>query len=166
MTNSSLKTYAWVLADWAGTAWPTVVKTFIFAAYFSNSYSENPESGTIAWCNMLGIAGFLLAISSPLVGILADQKRQEHLWFTLLTLISIGCSTLLWFAHPSLISQNWLLLILGLGTFAYELSTVFYNSLLVRISHTKNVSKISGIGRGFGFLGGLFCLFIDRKSVV
>lgn len=166
MNKSSFKIAAWVLADWAGTAWPTVVKTFIFAAYFSNTYSENPESGTIAWCNMLGISGFLLAISSPLAGILADQKRQEHLWFTLLTIVCMICSGLLWFAHPSLIGQNGLLFILGLGTFSYELSTVFYNSLLVRISQSSNVSKISGIGRGFGFLGGLFCLFIALKVFI
>lgn len=166
MNKASFKTAAWILADWAGSAWPTVIKTFIFAAYFSNTYSSNPEAGTIAWCNMLSISGLILAITSPMAGILADQKRQEHLWYTLLTVICIGCSSLLWYAHPSLIRQNLLLLILGVGTFCYELSTIFYNSLLVRISQHDSVSKISSMGRGFGFLGGLFCLYIALKFFV
>lgn len=150
----------WYLADWAGTAWPTVVKTFVFAAYFSSTYTDTPENGTVLWCNMLAFAGFVIAVSSPFMGILVDQKATEHTWYCLCTLLVACLSCLLWFAHPSIIGQHAVLMILALGTIAYELSYVFYNTLLMRITNGKNSGKHSGIGRGVGFLGGLGCLVI------
>jgi UMF1 family MFS transporter len=36
----------WAFYDWASSAFPTVIVTFVFAAYFTQAVAENPEVGT------------------------------------------------------------------------------------------------------------------------
>ena len=40
---------AWCFYDWANSPFPTVVVTFIFAAYFTTTLAETPEAGTGLW---------------------------------------------------------------------------------------------------------------------
>ena len=40
---------AWCLFDWANSAFPTVIVTFVFAAYFARAVAPNPIEGTSLW---------------------------------------------------------------------------------------------------------------------
>lgn len=156
---------AWCLSDWACSPWPVVVKTFVFATYFSSIFVPG-ESGTVLWCNMLTISGLFIALSSPFIGILVDQKSSERFWFCIYTLLLSTICALLWFAHPTIMSTTSVLILLGLGTVCFELTTVFYNSILTRISPSSHLGRISGWGRALGFLGGLACLIIALKVLI
>ena len=43
---SSKQLAAWCLYDWANSAYPTVITTFVFAAYFTNEVAVDPITGT------------------------------------------------------------------------------------------------------------------------
>ena len=52
------------------------------------------------------------------------------------------------------------LVIIALGNICFEISTVFYNSLLKKVSNKNNIGKISGIAWSLGYVGGIVSLII------
>ena len=48
--------------------------------------------------------------------------------------------------------------LIALGSILGEIAGVSYNALLVSISTPKTVGKVSGLGWGFGYLGGIIAL--------
>ena len=63
---------AWCVYDWANSAFPTVITTFVFATYFTQSVASDPVSGTAQWAHALAVAGFAIAFLSPVLGSIAD----------------------------------------------------------------------------------------------
>jgi UMF1 family MFS transporter len=58
------------------------------------------------------------------------------------------------------------LIIVGIANFFYELSLIFYNSLLKDISTNKNLGKSSGFGFALGYIGGIIILLISIKLFI
>jgi UMF1 family MFS transporter len=56
--------------------------------------------------------------------------------------------------------------IVGIANFFYELSLIFYNSLLKDISTSKNLGKSSGFGFALGYIGGIVILLISIKLFI
>src|SRR3546814_3871435 len=54
--------FAWCLYDWANSAFPTVIGTFIFSTYFTQAIAVTPETGTAQWGRALGTAAILVAL--------------------------------------------------------------------------------------------------------
>ena len=52
------------------------------------------------------------------------------------------------------------LVIVGIANLFYELSLIFYNSLLKDISKDKSLGKSSGFGFALGYIGGIVILLI------
>ncbi|MEK7246354.1 MAG: MFS transporter, partial [Pseudomonadota bacterium] len=40
---------SWALYDWANSAHPTLITTFVFAAYFTQAVAADPLTGTAQW---------------------------------------------------------------------------------------------------------------------
>ena len=53
---------AWVLYDFADSAFATVVATFVVATYFTQAVAPDPITGTAQWATMQAIAGLLIAL--------------------------------------------------------------------------------------------------------
>ena len=49
----------WCLYDWASSAFPTVVSTFVFAAYFTKGVATSETEGTYLWGNATAVAAVL-----------------------------------------------------------------------------------------------------------
>jgi UMF1 family MFS transporter len=58
------------------------------------------------------------------------------------------------------------LIIVGVANLFYELSLIFYNSLLKDISTDKNLGKSSGFGFALGYVGGIVILLISIKLFI
>ncbi len=148
----------WSVFDFANTAWSTVIITFIFSTYFTKKIAVSPESGTILWGHLMTVVGLVVAITCPILGSIADLHAGEKGWLIVFAIGNACCAWLLWFAYPDHNSLIFTMLICGFGTLFYEYVTLFYNALLPRIVPTKKIGRISGIGWGIGYLGGLCCL--------
>ena len=81
----------------------------------------------------------------------------------LFTILCILFTCILWFAKPSINYLLFTLVIIALANFFYEISLIFYNSILKNISDSKNLGKSSGFGFGLGYLGGIIVLIICIK---
>jgi UMF1 family MFS transporter len=149
---------AWCLYDWACAAFSIVVMTFIFATYFTSKVAVNPVAGTYQWANATALAGIIIAFLSPVLGAIADHTSYHKRWVFFFTAVANNPTTLLWFAYPNPQAAYFTLTCVVIGTIGYELAIVFYNSYLPSLATPDNVGRISGIGWGSGYLGGIVAL--------
>ena len=160
------KLFNFALYDFANSSFTTIIITFIFATYFAKQIAPNPVLGQSYWGWTIGLVGFFVAISGPFIGSFADKKNKILFFLRCFSLCCIFFTSLLWFAKPY---QNYLLytlVIVGIANFFYEMSLIFYNSLLKDISKEKNLGKSSGLGFALGYVGGIVILLITIKLLI
>lgn len=150
--------WAWSLWDWGSAAFNAVITTFVFSVYItSDPFGPNAES-SLGWA--LAIAGLLVAVTAPVSGQRADRARRRGFWLAFHTLLVVACSAALFFITPTP-DLLWVgLAILAAGNIVFELASVNYNAMLPGISTPSTVGRISGMGWGMGYLGGILLLLI------
>ena len=154
------------LYDFANSAFKTIIITFIFSTYFAKQIAPNPVLGQSYWGWAIGTTGILVAIIGPILGSYADKKNFTEFFIKLFTIICISLTTLLWFSKPSEKYLLFTLIIVALANFFYELSLIFYNSILKRISKTSDLGKSSGFSFALGYIGGILILIICIKIFI
>lgn len=108
----------------------------------------------------IAAAGILIALLAPVLGQRADaagrQKLQLGVFTGLLILAQVGL-----FFVDGTPDFFWLgVSLIAVGSVFGEIANVNYNALLVSIANPKNVGKLSGLGWGFGYLGGIIALAV------
>ncbi len=149
----------WASYDWANSAFPTCVVTFIYATYFTQAIAEDELSGTAAWSRAVAVSSILAALLSPLAGAMADRggRRAEYLFAA--TFICCAATALLAFVSPGPESAVLFALVLfAIANLAFEMGTVFYNAFLPELAPAGTIGRASGWSWGFGYAGGLTCL--------
>jgi UMF1 family MFS transporter len=154
----SRKAWAWAFYDWANSAFPTVVSTFVIAAYFAQGVAATPAEGQAMWGWMQTLAGIAIALVSPVLGAVADAGGRRRLMLLACTVFTALFTGLIWFAHPRAEDALWALTCVGLATVGFELGTVFYNSMLPQVAPPERLGRVSGLAWGLGYAGGLACL--------
>ena len=160
------KIFNFALYDFANSAFTTIIITFVFATYFAKQIAPNPVLGQSYWGWTIGITGFLVAIIGPVVGSYADKNNKIVFFIRCFSLLCILFTTFLWFSKPSQSYLLYTLLVVGIANLFYELSLIFYNSLLKNISDNRNLGKSSGFGFAFGYIGGIIILLISIKLFI
>ena len=160
------KVLNFALYDFANSAFTTIIITFIFSTYFAKQIAPNPVLGQSYWGWAIGITGILVAIIGPILGSFADKKNYTEFFIKLFTIICISLTALLWFSKPSDKYLLFTLIIVATANFFYELSLIFYNSILKRISNSNNLGKSSGFSFAFGYIGGILILIICIKIFI
>jgi len=149
---------AWCLFDWANSAFPAIVTTFLFSAYFTDYVAPTHADGQALWSWANGLAALAIALTSPVLGAIADQGGRRKPWLFALSLISIVATAALWFVRPVAGDVLLALVAMAVATFGFELGTAFYNAMLPDIVARDRLGRVSGWGWGLGYAGGLACL--------
>jgi len=149
---------AWCIYDWANSAFPTVVMTFVFAAYFTEGVATSPAQGTADWGYAVSLSALAVAVLGPVVGAIADHGGGRKPWLLVLTVLTAIAAALLWLVRPDPSFGLLALALIGLGNAAFETSMVFYNAMLPDIVARERIGRLSGWGWGLGYIGGLSCL--------
>lgn len=152
---------AWALFDWANSPYPTIVTTFIFAAYFTKAVAPTPEIGTTQWGWAMGLAGLLIAILAPFAGAAADRSGRRKPWLAGFSALCVGATALLWFTHPDPSDTAWALTLVVLSAVGFEMGMVFYNAMLPEVTTPARLGRLSGWAWGLGYAGGLVALIIS-----
>jgi len=150
--------FAWCSYDWANSSFPTVIMTFVFAAYFTKGVSIDVETGTAQWGYAMSLSALGVAILSPLLGAIADHGGRRKPWIGFFTLICVGCSAALWYVKPDTSFVMLALILVCIANLAFETGMVFYNAMLPELAPPGKIGRLSGWGWGFGYFGGLSCL--------
>lgn len=150
--------FAWCTYDWANSSFPTVIMTYVYAAYFAKAVAPSEVQGTSLWAFAVSASGLAVAVASPLLGAIADAAGRAKPWVAAFTVLCIAATLVLWVVTPV---NRWVVLALiaaAVANFAFEMGTVFYNAMLPRIAPPGMVGRLSGWGWGLGYIGGLGCL--------
>ena len=150
--------FAWCVYDWANSAFPTVITSFVFAAYFAEGVAADAIAGTSQWGYALSLSGVAIAVAAPVLGAVADRTGRRKPWIALFTMLAAGASLLLWQVRPDPAFAVTALVLVALANFAFEMGMVFYNAMLPDLSPPARIGRWSGWGWGLGYAGGLVCL--------
>ena len=150
--------FVWSLYDFANSAFTTLVVTFIYAAYFTKAIAENEIIGTALWSRAISLTAIIVAIASPIMGVIADKANLRKTILVFMTYTSIFGSIMLYFAMPGEVMKalTWFVI----ANIGFELGGVFYNAYLPEIAPENKIGRVSGYGWSFGYVGGLLCLVI------
>ena len=159
-------TFSWVLWDWASQAFPTVVTSFIFGRYITSDFfapagfsEEEAGQYTGVWLGVSGIiTGVIIAVIAPIVGRRADTSGRKKMWLMINTWLFAGTIGLMFFVAPSNDFFLFGLVLLAAGGIFFEFATVNYNSMLSEVAKPKDRGRISQIGWGLGYIGGIILL--------
>ena len=69
---------AWCLYDWANSAFPTVVVTFVFAAYFTEGVAADRDSGTAMWANGQSLSAIMIATCQHKACTAGEVKKSRR----------------------------------------------------------------------------------------
>ena len=163
-TRPSAAIISWILYDF-GMAWfSMVVITAYFILYFKEVVVGGDRGyGDLLWGIAVSSAMLLSVLLSPLLGALADLRRKKKAFFATAAGISILSTILLYFTGPNQVLGSMLLVITGYA--GYTLAMTFYNAFLPEIVGRESLEKISGIGWGVGYIGGLAALLCMAAMV-
>ncbi len=151
---------AWAIWDWAGQPFNSVMLTFVFGPYIAGAVAADKETGQAALSGAQTIAGIIVAILAPMVGVWADRVRDRRLVLWLSNLVVIAAVAACWFVEPQ---QRYLALgagLLALGTVFQEIGSVFYFGMLPGLTTKQTIGRLSGLGWGLGYLSGVVCLVV------
>ena len=157
---------SWCLYDWANSAFPTVIITFVFATYFTGSVALDKVTGTAYWGYTMSLSALAVAIVAPIFGAIADNSGRRKPWLGFFTALCILASCVLWFVEPDPSFALMALVTAGLANFAFEMGMVFYNAMLPGLARQSHLGRVSGWGWGLGYFGGLFCLALTLVGLV
>ena len=158
--------WRWASYDFANSAFPTVIETFVFAAYFTRQVAADPVTGAAQWGLAVGLAGLAVALLGPVVGAIADHGGGQRRWLTATTALCVLPTAALWWVTPHSPHVLGALLLVGVATVGMELASVFYNALLPRLAPAGQIGRWSGWGWGLGYAGGLLCLLLALFGLV
>lgn len=181
---------AWAFWDWGGAAFNAVITTFVFTVYLTGSLFIDPalKAARAAEVDLKGpahaavtaaeaplssglgfglaIAGIVVALLAPVLGQRTDSSGRRKLWLAINTGVVVIVMALMFFVQGQ--SSFFLLgvALVSIGTVFFEIATVNYNAMLIQVSTPKTVGKVSGLGWGAGYLGGIVLLLIVYFGLV
>ena len=135
------KRWLWYLFDVGNSAYAAVVILAIYAAYFKGHVVGCAE-GSRLWGISVGIAMLVVAVISPVLGVIADHTGQKKRFLIYFTALSVICTALLYFVQKGDILLGMVLFILA--EIGYRGGQVFYNSLLPEVAEQEEIGRVSG----------------------
>ena len=149
--------WAWYLYDFGNSAYASVVLLAVYSAYFQGKVVGGAE-GTRLWGLAVGIAMLVVAVTSPILGAVADYSGTKKRFLLFYTVMACLFTAGLFFAKPGNVLTGMGLFILA--EIGYRSAQVFYNALLPEIAEPEEMGRISGNGWAIGTAGGIVCLLL------
>ena len=160
MRSKTLGLFCWALYDWANSAFPTVIQTFVFAQYFGTAVVAEPISAQSQWGKMVSLAALVVAIGGPVLGAAADKGGRRKAWIAVFMLVCVIATAMLWWVKPEPGYAFLALCLVGIATIGTEFANIFYNAMLPTLASPQQMGRWSGWGWSFGYAGGLCCLLV------
>ena len=162
-TVTSRERWAWYLYDFGNSAYAAVILLAIYSVYFKEQVVGGAE-GSRLWGLALGIAMLVVAVTSPILGTIADFSGSKKRFLLFYTGLACIFSAALFFVQRGDIFTGMLFFILA--EIGYRGAQVFYNALLPEIAGPAEIGRVSGNGWAIGSVGGIVCLLIVLPLIV
>lgn len=149
--------FGWAMFDFANSSYTTVIVTVAFGVYFTRLVAP-AGLGDSLWGRAIAGGNLVVLLLSPIVGAVADDsgRKKLFLFFTYATCV-LGTAGL-YFVTPGRVGLALALFVLSFVGFSFGENLA--GSFLPEISTPQNIGKISGLGWGLGYFGGLGSLLL------
>jgi MFS transporter, UMF1 family len=167
VTPERRRIFAWCLFDWANSPYTTLVVTFVYSAYFAQTFAGDVVTGTAWWSRAVALAGIVVAVLAPPLGAAADRGGLRLRFLAVTTAVCVLATGVLTFVAPG--GRHAALLALTLFVLAdigFELGMLFYNAVLPTIAPRERLGRVSGFGWALGYAGGLVALVLALMGLV
>ncbi|MGY5864397.1 MAG: MFS transporter [Candidatus Thorarchaeota archaeon] len=175
-TSTRKERVAWYLFDFANTSFTVLMVTALFPIFFRNlvtdAFADGGFMGTAFWGYAGSITMIVIALTSPILGAIADFSGNKKKFLTAYTALCIVFNTLLFFTtrgSPPFLGVPiwmWAWVIFILANIGFQGALPFYNAWLPEISTEKTIGRIGGIGFAAGYVGAMLTIIIALVSVI
>lgn len=149
--------WAWYLYDFGNSAYAAVVLMAVYSAYFKQTVVGGAE-GSRLWGVSVSIAMLFVALTTPILGTIADFAASKKRFLNFYTGMVILFTAALYFVVKGDVLGGMFFFILA--EIGYRSAQVFYNALLPEIAEPEEMGTVSGNGWAIGSAGGIICLVI------
>ena len=153
---------AWVLYDWANSAFATTIMAALLPAYYSSVAGATLASEATAtgyFSLTLSISLLIAAILSPILGTVSDVMRGKKRFLSIFIGIGVLGTGLLVLVGTG----DWFLasMLFIIGRIGFAGANVFYDALLPHVAREKEWDAVSTRGYAMGYLGGGLLLAVN-----
>jgi len=147
----SHKERSWILYDVANSAYILTIVTVLLPLYYQTVASSIDNRTQIFSFVTAGIA-LTVAISSPIVGALANYEGNKKRFFKVFFILGLlgGVGLII----PGL-NYMTLLVIFFISSFGYNMSNVVYDAFLMDVASEDRMDQVSSAGFGWGYIGSM-----------
>jgi UMF1 family MFS transporter len=122
--------------------------------------APDPARGQELWGYAAGAGGLLIALTSPVLGAIADASGPRKPWVLAFSVIGVVGCWLLWYAVPGMQDPGLVMLAVVLALVGMEFAAVFTNSMMPGLVPRAELGRLSGSAWGLGYVGGLVSLVL------
>ena len=143
---------AWALFDFANSVYPAVMTTAVFPVFYVTFVvGEEGGVGELWWGRAVSLSALIVAVSSPLLGAIADRGGARKRFMLFYTSVCLVCVAMMSTLDQGMVVQGFVLFLLA--NVGFESALVFYNAYLPEIAPPEKQGWVSGLGFGVGYLG-------------
>jgi len=154
--------FAWVMYDWANSAFVTTITASILPNYFAAYIAT--EGALAIWGYTVAIGSLIIALLSPVLGAIADFKASKKKFMAFFIALGVISTALLFFVdQPG--DQLLCIILYILGTIGFAGSLVFYDALLPHVANDDEIDQVSSKGYAMGYIGGGLLLLINVAMI-
>ena len=179
---------SWAMWDWATQPFNSVLLTFVFVPLYlvsanflpADVAAQNADGALVCnrgadaateYCGGLAdlsewygwatfLAGILILVLAPVLGQRADVAGNKKRWVVGATAVLALIQFALFFAYADPAFFWFGAVAVALGAVTSEIAGVNYNAMLVEVSTPRTVGRVSGLGWGLGYIGGILALVL------
>ena len=157
--------FGWAMFDFANSSYTTVVITVVYSAFFVR-YIVPPGSAIrdSFWSIAIILSTLLALVLSPLVGAICDLSGRKKTYLLGATLLCAVSTAALALVGPGGVGPAITLIVVSNAAFMMSESLV--GSFLPELSTPETMGKISGLGWGIGYFGGLASVILATRVVI
>jgi MFS transporter, UMF1 family len=157
---------AWIMYDWANSAFMTTVLGAVLPVYFSQvaaSTLPSEAAATAYWALGLSISLIVIAILSPILGTVSDVVRGKKRMLAFFAAQGIFMTALLVLVDRG----DWMLalVVFIFARIGFGSANVFYDSLLPHVAREEDRDSVSARGYAMGYLGGGLLLAANAAMI-
>ncbi|MFA5353461.1 MAG: MFS transporter, partial [Thermodesulfovibrionales bacterium] len=153
------KILSWCLYDFANSSYSAVIAAVIFPVFYAGQIVGNEAgAGDLWWGRAISMSMAVVALTSPLIGGIADYAGIRKKLLALYTILSISAVASLTFLQKGMAFEGFLLIVLA--NIGMEGGLVFYNSFLPEIAQQDRQGRVSAWGYGVGYVGSIISLIL------
>lgn len=155
---------AWTLYDFANSSFAAVIAATIYATYYAQVVVGNVHGeGDLWWGRLISISMAIVALTSPILGGVADRAGIRKRLFFATTYLSVGATALMATVEQGMVLWGFALGVLGMVGF--EGAMVFYNAYLPDIASREWQGRVSAYGFAVGYAGSIAALLVALPFV-